>query len=95
MTEIGEAERTTAPITVAPIKANVRIIVSPKFATQEPTKIITTHCEVRLIQIKFYRPNWFMRRSFITPVPFPVCGYRTTASTPVERLQRNCPFYFR
>src|SRR6516162_2167036 len=64
LTEIGEAERTTAPITVAPIKANVRIIVSPKFATQEPTKIIATHCEVGLIQIKFYRPNWFMRRSF-------------------------------
>jgi hypothetical protein len=34
---------------------------------QEPTKIIATHCEVRLIQIKFYRPNWFMRRSFSLP----------------------------
>jgi hypothetical protein len=64
LTEIGEAERTTAPITVAPIKANVRIVISPKFATQA-TKTIATHCEVGLIQIKFYRPNWFMRRSSV------------------------------
>jgi hypothetical protein len=64
---MGEAESTTAPTTVAPIKANLRIIVPPKFATQEPTKIIATHCEVGLIQIKFYRPNWFMRRSFSLP----------------------------
>ena len=68
MTEIGEAESTTAPTTVAPIKTNLRIIVSPKFATQEPTKIIATYCEGGLIQIKFYRPNWFMRRSFVMPV---------------------------
>ena len=47
----------------AVVRTNLRIIVSPK--PQEPTKIIATHCEVGLIQIKFYRPNWFMRRSFV------------------------------
>jgi hypothetical protein len=58
-----------AAVISAAVKAVVRnsFILSPKFATQEPTRIIATHCEVGLIQINFYRPNWFMRRSFVMP----------------------------
>jgi hypothetical protein len=52
---------------VAPAAA-IFNIVDLLFATQEPTKTIATHREIGLIQIKFYRPNWFMRRSFVMPV---------------------------
>ena len=53
---------------VAPAAAIFNIVISLVSPPRSPhTNTISTTQEGGLIWIKFYRPNWFMRRSFLLP----------------------------